>query len=247
MYPCRFNLRDLSRVYEGLCNATIDVVTTSSQMVRLWRNECDRIFYDRLTTTNDQDLFTTESQNIIKETFPDCYDHAIKQPCLFGDFEQAYHRIESEGESEDSKLYKDLGEYDNVREIFGGILDLYNMKNKEMTLVLFEQALEHLCRIHRILRTPRGNALLVGVGGSGKQSLTKLATFVAGKRRIKRLMWSSWLYGRRFRGLLHCLLGFMLIYFVCRLQTISNHSVKRIWRGTIQRRYQRIVQTTWDG
>lgn len=73
-----------------------------------------------------------------------------------------------------------MASYEVLKKILEDKLAEYNDSNAVMNLVLFQQAMEHVCRIARIIALPRGNAMLVGVGGSGKQSLARLASFICG-------------------------------------------------------------------
>ncbi|XP_064889438.1 dynein axonemal heavy chain 10 isoform X2 [Columba livia] len=168
-----FNLRDLSRVYNGLVLTTPERFPTVTQMVRVWRNECLRVFHDRLINEADKALVQDHIKNLIEENFKDDLEHAMRDPILFGDFRTALSE-------EEPRIYEDIQDYDAAKALFQEILEDYNEFNIKMNLVLFDDALEHLIHVHRIIRMYRGHALLIGVGGSGKQSLARLAAYTAG-------------------------------------------------------------------
>lgn len=64
---------------------------------------------------------------------------------------------------------------------YSQIFEEYNERSRvKLDMVLFNDALEHLTRVHRVLRMHRGHVLVIGTGGSGKKSVIKLASFAAG-------------------------------------------------------------------
>uniref|UniRef100_A0A2C9JWZ0 AAA+ ATPase domain-containing protein n=1 Tax=Biomphalaria glabrata TaxID=6526 RepID=A0A2C9JWZ0_BIOGL len=168
-----FNLRDLSRIYNGLCLSTPDRFSKEEQFVRLWRNECHRVISDRLINDQDKELIAKKIVSLLEDNFKSHLEFVMREPILYGDYRTAL----DEGEP---RLYEDMQDYEATKAVFQEILEEYNESHTPMNLVLFDDALEHLSRIHRVLRMDRGHALLVGVGGSGKQSLCRLASYAAG-------------------------------------------------------------------
>jgi dynein heavy chain len=73
----------------------------------------------------------------------------MENPMIFGDFSMANP---TDDEAEDPRLYEDLGGLDILKEKLDKMLEDYSFENKAMNLVLFNDALEHVTKIHRIIR-----------------------------------------------------------------------------------------------
>nr|XP_034190797.1 dynein heavy chain 6, axonemal [Osmia lignaria] len=176
-----FNLRDLSKCIQGIMQVDATVVKQPNEMYRLFYHECLRVFHDRLINLQDKSYFYKLLNNICAGTFgievvrlPD--QEIIEKPplLLFGDF-MAF------GAAREQRIYEELTEIPIVKRTLEDYLEDYCFSvGKEMQMIFFMDAIEHVCRLARILRSERGNGLLVGVGGMGKQSLTKLASHLNG-------------------------------------------------------------------
>ncbi|KAJ3342024.1 Dynein heavy chain 7, axonemal [Gonapodya sp. JEL0774] len=182
-----FNLRDFARVVQGILLAKPEKFSGDpAKMIRLWVHEAYRVFYDRLIDDKDRDWFFNEIKGVVPRYFQANFDETFKaldanadgkvedddlRSCIFGDYIAP---------NAANKLYDEVESVLGVSDVIKGKLDEYNQISKApMNLVIFRFAVEHVSRVARVLLMPAGHALLVGVGGSGKQSLTRLATYMA--------------------------------------------------------------------
>lgn len=139
---------------------------------------------DKLTNNPDKKTFMDILNKTTKEKFRESLgfdDDQLMTTMLFADW-QRKDIFDEYGElvSIAPFVYEACPDIESIRKLANVKLEAYNEKfpAKKMSLVIFDDALLHLLKISRIINTAGGNALLVGVGGSGKQSLTKLASFI---------------------------------------------------------------------
>lgn len=169
----QFNLRELANITQGLCRMTKEVFKHPLQTVRLWVHESERVLRDRLVSEADMAKFQEFRDAVIRKHFSDLpLAQVDARPLVFNSFMAR--------DANENSLYSCAPSSDALKKALDEKLSEYNESNAVMDLVLFEQAMEHVSRITRILDVPRGHAMLVGVGGSGKQSLARLAAFICG-------------------------------------------------------------------
>eukprot|EP00954_Amorphochlora_amoebiformis_P028689 1392074-Amorphochlora_amoeboformis.AAC.1 len=168
-------------------------IKSTSTLVALWVHESMRIFHDRLNDDRDRNLFLRIINKMLETKFDTTWRSLFSNDQVkpvFGRFlgEPDY---DPNGDSDDedfdqsafcNQKYQDLT--NSIPELRKKLMDkLMNCNDDPMAsrpgnLVLFDQALRHITRICRVIAQPRGCALLIGVGGSGRQSLSKLAAYV---------------------------------------------------------------------
>jgi dynein heavy chain len=168
-----FNIRHLSNVFQGLLVAEPKQFPTSEKMVHLWLHESERVYGDRLVSGDDLAKFLRMSEAQSKKNFPQFnvakfFAAENADPLIFCHF----------ADNIQDKLYDQVTDLEHLSATLIHALEEYNETNAAMDLVLFEDAMKHVCRIVRIVLNEGGHALLVGVGGSGKQSLSRLAAFI---------------------------------------------------------------------
>lgn len=169
----RYNLRDIGKVIQGITLTTPNSLVSVDKLTKVWLHECSRVFFDRLNNEVDRVWFNKTASitaiKYFKSNFLDD-DWLETHPLMFTNIVNL-DNVE--------KLYEEVVDKRRLKRIVMDRLDDFNVRSKQkMQLEMFEEALAQVIHICRGLLSPRGHMMLIGVGGSGKQSLAILSSFI---------------------------------------------------------------------
>jgi len=165
-----FSLRNIIKVIKGIVLVNPSDCQTDSSFIKLWYHEMCREYYDRFNTVDDRRWFA----NILNEQFSKHFRVTFESLCpetppvftVFADRSQFY---------KESKM-----KIDDLINVCKDALNEHNRNSqKQLDIVMFKEAVEHMLSLTRVLHLPRGHAMLVGVKSSGRKSISRLSLQVS--------------------------------------------------------------------
>jgi dynein heavy chain len=140
----QFNLRDMARIVQNLLLCQPQHYKGNPLgVIRMWAHECHRVWHDRLIFDVDREAYMGFMRNGLKE-FGDFKEEAIfEQPLIYTSFVAMCAGHEP--------TYLPVAEMAKLKEVLEGKLEEYNEVVAKMDLVLFDEAMEHIARITRII------------------------------------------------------------------------------------------------
>ena len=157
-----YSPRELTRWKHAL-NESIDNISDTNGLVRLWAHEALRLFQDRLVLPEEKQWCDQLVDKIATQCFPNITSEALERPILFTNLI--------------NKLYVSCKKDELINNIEGKLKRFYE-EELNVPLVIFDSVLEHILRIDRVLKQPIGHLLLVGQSGVGKTTLSRFVSWL---------------------------------------------------------------------
>jgi len=163
-----YSPRELSRWVRGIYEAVVhlDQGLTREEFVRIWAHEALRLFNDRLVGEEDRKWCQDMIDEVARNWFAGVdFDIALARPLFYTSWM--------------SKETRQVGR-DELKKFLSARLRVFYEEELDVPLVVFDEVLEHILRIDRVLRQPMGHCLLVGDSGAGKTVLSKFVSWMNG-------------------------------------------------------------------
>lgn len=123
-------------------------------LVRLWAHEALRLFHDRLVEESERIWTKSLVKTVATKHFGGAnLNIALREPILYSNWL--------------SRNYRPV-EQDELVEFLKARIKVFGEEEFDTSLVLFDELLDHVLRIDRVLKQPQGHLILIGISSSGK-------------------------------------------------------------------------------
>ncbi|KAL5008122.1 hypothetical protein ScPMuIL_013703 [Solemya velum] len=169
-----FNIRDLSKVIQGLMRSHESVIISKDNCAQLVAHEATRVFHDRLVSRDDRQTFFQILSDNLHDYFKVTWspEKLMNEEVLFGDF--------FELDESNVRVYRPVSDRTKLTRVLEEYYMRMNYGNTQASqMVFFKDAVEHITRAARVFRQPGGHMMLVGLDGTGKSTVVLLASYIA--------------------------------------------------------------------